>query len=83
VDFNLALVAGPLDFGNWTFRLTNHRYLVTVATAAAAHIDCGGAIDTGADPGPDAISYFPPPFDVRTPAGGLADLFTDYPITAP
>jgi len=74
-------VPGVLEHENWFARINGRLYSFNAAVAAGSRVSLAGAVDTGPDPGPDVVHYMPPPFDVQTPAGGLAAAFNDFPIS--
>lgn len=78
--FSTAITPGVLALGNWFARFGNIKLGLTNATAFAPNRVQLTALGGGADPGPDVVSYSPPPFDVIGP-GGPAAAFTDFPLT--
>lgn len=80
VQFDRQLQPGLLDEGNWVFRWANDLYFVLDATAVADTVVCNSVPDV-LDPGPDVVSYSPPPFDVISLLGTPAAAFSDFPIT--
>jgi len=80
VTFDTPLVTDNLNLANWSIVFGGKAYTATVAAAAGALVTLTVAMGAGA-PGPDRVTYTPPPFDVRTAAGGFAPAFLDYPIT--
>lgn len=75
----INLVGG--DTGNWFIRFTGLERTITGVLVAP-----GGVIVTTAgvvaNPGPDVVSYSPPPFDVvsDTTKPTAAPAFTDFPL---
>jgi len=83
VFFDLPLVAGTgWDAANWIVRCKNKLYPVVTVTTTSSRVLL--AVDTMLfpSPGPDGVSYMPPPFDVRSRSSGLPVApFSDYPLT--
>lgn len=71
-----------LDTANWTVIFGNFFQTVALANAALVgpNIVQLDLIPGGAAPGPDRVSFAPPPFDVVGTAGGPAPAFADYPL---
>lgn len=84
VTFNEALQPGFLVIGSWTMRWAGWNYPVTLAQILFPPQDLVVLLSKGApgiDPGPDRVTYTPPPFDVRSVATGLPNPgFVDFPI---
>jgi len=80
VTFSQALTPGPLDTGNWFVRVGGRSQTIFLAAAVAPDKAELTSIGSGANPGPDVVSYSPPPFDVTGPTGD-APAFSDFPIT--
>ena len=84
VEFDRFLTSGPLDVSNWFVRYGG---LSKTVNAADAEGHVPGILDlyllAGGvpNPGPDVVSYSPPPFDVVSRTGIPAAAFADYPIT--
>lgn len=80
VQFSTSLTLGPLDTGNWFVRVGNRSQTIFTAVASAPDLVLLTSIGSGPNPGPDVVSYSPPPFDVIGPPGP-APAFSDFPIT--
>jgi len=80
VTFSLPLVPGPVAPANWYTRYNNLRQecLTPVAIGSTVTYPLGATI---ADPGPNVVSYSPPPFDVVAASGPVAPAFADFPLT--
>lgn len=81
VTFDQPLAADPaLDAGNWSARADGDiRAGVSAATAGDQVVVVTSP--AGPNPGPDVVTFTPPPFDVLSAAGGLpAAGFADYPL---
>lgn len=76
----MPLVPGPIGAGNWYTRYNNlsQQCLFPTATGSTVTYSLG---DVAQDPGPNVVSYSPPPFDVVAIAGPEAAGFADYPLT--
>lgn len=68
VELSEPLQPGPVNLANWMWRVSNTAFECFEAIATGNRIFLQGA-DTQADPGPDQISYNPPPYDVLDLAG--------------
>jgi len=85
IDFDRPLVPGVLNLANWSVRHSNTRYAMFDAgvgpfqpESVVIHYIPPGV----PDPGPDVVTYSPPPFDVvGDPDLVPAAAFTDFPIT--
>lgn len=79
-QFNIPLKPGPLNAANW---LGDHDDTVWTADSAVAVGDTvSGLFSDGGEGGPvDKIDYQPPPFDVASRRGPLAQSFTGFPLT--
>lgn len=79
VTFDQSLVDGVLDRTNWQYRYANRLYVPVVCGAVGNEVQMG-AFSGMLNPGPNVVSYYPPPFDVTNldllPAPG----FVDFPI---
>lgn len=80
VTFSQPLTPGPLNPGNWFVRVGDRSQTIFIAAAVAPNTVELTSIGSGPNPGPDVVSYSPPPFDVTGPTGD-AQAFADYPIT--
>lgn len=85
VDFDQPLQVSPLDAPNWNARIQGFRRSTTQVFTSPALPDNRvtarqWTIDL-MDPGPDVVSYRPPPFDVLSVPGTPAPLFLDFPVT--
>lgn len=61
--FNKPLQPATLDFANWTIRALGFLRTTTAASSSGSVVS-GTSVLGAADPGPDVISFTPPPFDV-------------------
>jgi hypothetical protein len=81
VTFDKPLVAGVLNAGNWFVRVGGNSYGITSAISLipAVLLTLGAPV---LNPGPNVVSYSPPPFDVLS-SGSLvpAEAFSDFPVT--
>lgn len=84
VHFDLPLSLGALDVSNWFVRWGGSRRAIASADAMSFNGLEGVRLAFGLpfpEPGPDVVSYSPPPFDLK----GLTDVpvaaFADFPIT--
>lgn len=82
ITFDQPLGPDPaLDTDNWFVRLSNQAYRRDAAVAAgdAVVLTLGLAIP---DPGPNVVSFSPPPFDVLAAAPSFkpAPAFSDFPL---
>lgn len=80
VFFSTPITPGPISQLNWAIRLANFNRDPIVATAVAPNRVDVTHLQVLPNPGPDVVSYSPPPFDVVGP-GGPAVAFADFPIT--
>lgn len=80
VQFSTVLAIGPLAAGNWTIRIGNFDRQPTVAVVVPPDTVRVTHLPVFPNPGPDVVSFSPPPFDVVGP-GGPAVAFADFPIT--
>lgn len=79
--FDRPLQPGPLDPGNWTFRVGNNGYTATAATAAGSQVTGPATLSFPPPPsGPDAISYAATPADVLSVPGLPAAPFAYFPM---
>lgn len=69
-----------MDPTNWFVRVGGFSQNIVSALAVAPNQVLVTSFGAGPDPGPDVVSYSPPPFDVVGPTGPAA-AFSDYPIT--
>jgi hypothetical protein len=69
-----------LDTANWFIRLNNKAPTVLSVSNVSGFtmITFAGGL---ASPGPDTVSYRPPPYDIATADGTLAPAFEGFPIT--
>jgi hypothetical protein len=84
MDFDRALVPGPIDPLNWTVHFGGTKYDGNTATAGfpAPHQVSVSMIAGFPPPAPGQRAYYnPPPFDVQGLNGVPAALFADFPIT--
>jgi hypothetical protein len=68
------------DTANWSLRLGGFMHTVTgvnVAPVGVALSHTGGP----ANPGPDVVSFSPPPFDVTGAGGDPVAAFSNLPVT--
>ncbi len=74
-------VAAPLDTGNWFIRFSGRSQTVIAASAVGGivRVLTSGIVS---NPGPNVVSFSPPPFDVisDTVRPLRAEAFTDFPI---
>lgn len=80
VVFSVPLVDMGLFTHNWTARINGHVRDIITAVVTGSTVLLGSTQGV-ADPGPDVVSFDPPPFDLVS-EGGLvpAPAFTDYPV---
>lgn len=83
VTFDEPLIAAPfLVAANWTIRLNG--YLQQFGSGSASgDVVTINRTDNVVDPGPDVVSFTPPPFDVVGVSGVPAPAFLGFPVTAP
>lgn len=79
VGFDSPIVAGVLDFPNWTVRYSNLRYIVSGAVSDGAAVTVT-IVTPIAEPGVNDLTYAPPPFDVIAVCGTPAAAFAGFPI---
>ena len=70
---------GGLDTGNWALRLNGMAQTITSATASGNSVVLT-RVDGPVSPGPDEVSYSPPPYDVISAEGVPALGFDAYPV---
>lgn len=75
VFFSCTLNGGGLEAFNWSGRELGRAVTWGAAIALTNRVLLIGKVDGGADPGPDVITYSPPPYDV-------VDAMTSDPIAA-
>jgi len=81
ITFNRALVPGPVGGNTVTMRLSNQRHRILAPTAIGSVVR-GNHAPIYADPGPNAVFYAPPPFDIRsTPDLTAAFAFSEFPMS--
>ena len=82
VTFSHLILPAVLDVPNWTGRWNNQAMSVQTVAVVAGAIQIA-FLPGIAFPGPDVITYSPPPFDVisDTFKPTPADAFADFPIT--
>lgn len=82
VTFDLPLVAGGLDIGNWFVRFGGLSWALTNGAAGGSQVNLQGSGGSVPDAGPDVVGYSPPPFDVLASVGAVpAAGFADFPLT--
>lgn len=81
VQFDRILYPLTLDPSNWTGRLGNTAWIPLDAPYTDGDRVYVNTQPVAPDVGPDAISYHPPPFDVRSRFLKPAPAFADFPIT--
>lgn len=77
--FDQPLQPAVLDFGNWAMNATDTIFLPSSASSSGSVIS-GASAASIISPGPDVITYTPPPFDVLSVPGLPAVAFTDFPL---
>jgi len=83
VTFNHRLVTGGLNAANWTCRLGNRVTTWSLAAADAYTVTLISPHVGGPDPGPNAVSFAPPPFDVVALKDGTqAPAFAYFPLSS-
>jgi hypothetical protein len=77
-----ALTTEPvLDTSQWEVRYNNNAYAITGVETAGTLCTVSVAVG-GSDPGPDIVTFAPPPIDLVTLLSNLPVLaFTNYPLT--
>ncbi|MBA7673280.1 hypothetical protein ES703_81474 [subsurface metagenome] len=81
ITFTDLIAAGALNNNNWFVRHANAIHVVTGANVFEGTVVLS-TVPGVADPGPDVVSFDPPPFDVISDRTGLAALaFADFPLT--
>jgi hypothetical protein len=84
VTFSMPLNHAVVDGANWFVRTNNQEYAIHTAEAGIPLVDQvfirGGLV--GPNPGPNVVSFSPPPFDVTAgPRNVPAPAFADFPLT--
>lgn len=86
ITFNHPLIPGSLDPTNWSVRVNNQRHGITIAGVPAftpTIVDIRHEPGFIPDPGPNAVFYTPPPFDVISDTAKQipAAAFAEFPVT--
>lgn len=81
VTFDRPLVAGAVTPTTWFVRHGGLDYGIFTSASSGAGVVIGLSGGTKSDPGPDVVSYSPPPFDIKSLVGGVpAAAFTGFPL---
>ena len=83
VTFSHNLVPGLIDPTSWSGRFTDRLFTVDSAVVTAAGVALTNMLLGAANPGPDVVSWSPPPFDLLSDTARQvpAAAFADFPIT--
>ena len=71
VEFSEPLQPATLTLANWSWRVSNVRYVCMAATISGSHVFLQG-LDDEADIGPDALWYAADPPEIQDLAGNPA-----------
>ena len=74
--------AAAVDTLNWFVRLNDQSQFITGVSVSGDEVTVSRASGLGA-PGPNVVSYSPPPFDVRGLNGAAVAAFSNLTVTAP
>ncbi len=78
--FNEPLQPGPLNPANWWGRVDDTRWNCVTADAVGSQVNLT-VVDLNPDPGPDGVTFSPPPNDVLDLTGNPAAAFIDFPFS--
>lgn len=83
VTFCHNLVPGVIDPTNWSGRFAARLFTAGSAVVTFAGVALINLVLGAADPGPDVVTFAPPPFDLLSDTARQipAPAFTDFPIT--
>ncbi len=83
VTFSHPILSNPaLDPSNWFVRRSNNSFTFSLLKAVGGVVELTTLSPT-INPGPDVVSYSPPPFDVLSDTARAvpAPAFADFPLT--
>jgi hypothetical protein len=84
VDFDAQLTPAVLDVPNWFVRWGGNQITLTAAAAGGFPFGARVLLTKGltvGSPGPNVVSFSPPPFDVTALVGGApAVAFANFPL---